>query len=65
MSDASHVFSMISSSNNDYKTLEKAVGTGMRNVVRTTVRTLVNKYCPAFSWAVDIVVDFVFDYFGW
>jgi hypothetical protein len=65
MSDASHIFSMISSSNDDYKALKKAVDTGVRGLVKVTVRTLIDKCCPAFSWAVDIVVDFIFDYFGW
>jgi len=65
MSDASHIFSMISSSNDDYKALKGAMDTGIRSLVKGVVRNLIGKCCPAFSWAVDIVVDFVFNYFGW
>lgn len=66
--DAHHIADMILGNNNTNQQLENAVERGSRGVVKGIVNTFINKRFPALSGLtplIDVVVDIIFDYFGW
>jgi hypothetical protein len=68
MSDSKYIADTLLGSYADRKELEKAVESGARSVIKRTVNYLLRKRFPAFegvAWIVDLIVDFVCDYFGW
>jgi len=55
----------------DYSTnqkLKRAVENGARSIVKGIVNDFINENVPSLSgaaWLINLVIDFIFDYFGW
>ena len=66
--DSHHIAHMLLGNSSTNKALENAVESGSRKAVKVIIDKFIEKRLPALSgltWVADVIVDFVFDYFGW